>query len=71
MRIAVCCKAVPVDVEPGQVELSEGSVRLPSGDLFLNEVDEYALEAALALRKFGEAELWAVTVGSLRGQEAL
>ena len=71
MKVAICCKAVPLDVEADKVEVKEGEVRTNSRDLFLNEMDEYAIEAALALRKTHDIETWAVTVGPLRAQEAL
>ena len=71
MKIVVCCKAVPVDVGAERVEVVNGDIRTNSKELFINEVDEYALEAALALKKSYNAEVWAVTVGSLMSQEAL
>lgn len=71
MKIAVCCKAVPLDVGPDNVEVKDGEVRTNSRDLFLNEMDEYAVEAALALRKTYNVETWAITVGPLRAAEAL
>jgi len=71
MKVAICCKAVPLDVEADKVEVKEGEVRTNSRDLFLNEMDEYAIEAALALKKTYDIESWAITVGPLRAQEAL
>lgn len=71
MRVVVCCKAVPVDVEADDVQVLDGQIRTNPRDLFINEVDEYALEAALALKKVRDAEIWAITVGPLRAQEAL
>ena len=71
MRIAVCCKAVPLEVTPDLVQVTDGQLHCNSGDLFINEFDEYALEAALSLKKSYNAETWAVTVGSLRAQEVL
>ncbi len=71
MKIVVCCKAVPVDVDVERVRVVDGEIRTSCKELFINEVDEYALEAALALKKSCNAEVWAVTVGSLMSQEAL
>lgn len=71
MRVVVCCKAVPVDVEAEKVEVVDGEIRTNSGELFINEVDEYAIEAALSLKKKFGVETWAMTFGPLRSQEAL
>lgn len=71
MRVVVCCKAVATDVTPDSVHIINNDLRCDSGDLFINEFDEYALEAALSLKKSYNAETWAVTVGSLRAQEVL
>ncbi len=71
MRVVVCCKAVPVDVTPDSVQIIDGDIHCTSGDLYINEIDEYALEAALSLKKSCDIETWAVTVGPLRAQEAL
>jgi electron transfer flavoprotein alpha/beta subunit len=71
MRVAVCCKAVPVDVKPDDVEIVDGHIRTNQRDLFINEVDAYALEAALGLKRVCNAEIWAIAVGPLRAQEAL
>jgi electron transfer flavoprotein beta subunit len=71
MKVAVCCKAVPLDVGPERVEVTGGQIKTTSRELFLNEVDEYAMESALALKKKYGVETWALTVGSLQSQEAL
>jgi electron transfer flavoprotein beta subunit len=71
MKVVVCCKAVPVDIKPELVQAVNGEIRTGANELFINEADEYALEAALALKKDYNAEVWAVTVGSLMSQEAL
>ena len=71
MRAVVCCKAVPLDVTPDSVQVVDGAISCSSGDLYINEFDEYALEVAIALKKLYDVETWAVTVGSLTAQEAL
>jgi len=71
MKVVVCCKAVATDVTPDSVQVDNGDIRCSSGDLYINEFDEYALEAAIALKKSYDVETWAITVGSLRAQEAL
>ncbi len=71
MRVVVCCKAVPVDVTFGDVRVIDGELLCSSGDLYINEFDEYALETALALKKSHNVETWAVTVGPLLVQEVL
>lgn len=71
MKVVVCCKAVPVDIGPERVQAVDGEIRTNVRELFINEGDEYALEAALALKRDYNAEVWVVTVGSLMSQEAL
>lgn len=71
MRVVVCCKAVATDVTPDSVHITNNDLRCDSGDLFINEFDEYALEAALSLKKSYNAETVALTLGPLRAQEAL
>jgi electron transfer flavoprotein beta subunit len=71
MRVAVCCKAVPTDVLPELIQVNNGDMRHIGSDFYINEIDEYALEAAAVLKKLHNAETWALTVGPLRSQEAL
>ena len=71
MRIAVCCKAVVTDAMLESTRVANNSLVSDSNEIYLNELDAYALEAALALKKDYNAETWAYTVGSLRSQEAL
>jgi len=71
MRVVVCCKAVATDVTPDSVHIINNDLHCDSGDLFINELDEYALEAALSLKKSHLAETVALTLGPLRAQEAL
>ncbi|OGO44622.1 MAG: hypothetical protein A2Z05_07810 [Chloroflexi bacterium RBG_16_60_22] len=59
------------DVTADSVSVVDGDLRCNVGELYINEFDEYALEAAMALKKTYSAETFAVTVGSLRSQEAL
>ena len=71
MRIAVCCKAVVTNATAESVQAVNESLISDSSDVYINELDDYALEAALAIKKAYNAETWAYTVGSLRSQEAL
>lgn len=71
MRIAVCCKAVVTSATADSVSAVNDSLNSEISDVYINELDDYALEAALAIKKAYNAETWAYTVGSLRSQEAL
>jgi electron transfer flavoprotein beta subunit len=71
MKVVACCKAVPVDIGPERVQAVDGEMRTNGRELFINEGDEYALEAGLMLKREYNAEVWAVTAGSLMSQEAL
>jgi electron transfer flavoprotein beta subunit len=71
LRVAVCCKGVPVDMVLESVELANGDMRIRDTDLYINEVDDYAIEAALALKQSYGAETFALSVGTLKTQEVL
>jgi electron transfer flavoprotein beta subunit len=71
MRVAVCCRGVPVDLPLESVHIVDGDIHFKDTDLYINEVDAYALEAALSLKNQYGAETIALTVGPLRSQEVL
>jgi electron transfer flavoprotein beta subunit len=71
MRVAVCCKGVPVDLMLDSVKIVNGDVRFENTDIYINEFDAYALEAALFLEKTYKTETVALTLGPLRAQEVL
>ena len=71
MRIAVCCKGVPMDEDPESVEIGEGDIRFTDTDFDINEFDAYALEAAMDLKARYRAEITAISLGPLRNQEVL
>jgi len=71
MRVAVCCKSVPVDLTPESVKIVKGDVRYENADTYINEFDAYALEAAVFLEKEYGTETTALTLGPLRAQEVL
>jgi len=71
MRVAVCCKGVPVDAMLESVQIVNGDIQYKNTDFYINEVDAYALEAAVALKAAYQAETIALTVGPLRTQEVL
>jgi electron transfer flavoprotein beta subunit len=71
MRVAVCCKGVPVDITLESVEIANGDIHFKGGDIYINEFDAYALEAALYLKNSYGAETIALSVGPLRIQEVL
>jgi electron transfer flavoprotein beta subunit len=71
MHIVVCCKAVPF--APGKFSLNDdhSGVVCESSSLVLNESDEYALDAALLLKKRTASTVSVVTLGGLASQEIL
>src|SRR4030043_1985223 len=71
MRVAVCCKGVPVDAMLESVQIVNGDIQYKNTDFYINEVDAYALEAAVALKAAYQAETIALTVGPLRTPEVL
>jgi electron transfer flavoprotein beta subunit len=71
MRVAICCKAVPVDIPLESVSVINGDIRCTGVDLYVNEIDAYALEAALFLKSKYKVETIALTLGPLRAQEVL
>jgi electron transfer flavoprotein beta subunit len=60
-----------VEALPESVHLEEGDLLYRDTDVYLNEIDAYALEAAVALKNAYKAETVALTVGPLRAQEVL
>lgn len=71
MRIAVCCKGVPVETKPESVYILNGDIYFRDTNFYINEFDAYALETAIALKNSSGAETVALTVGPLRVQEVL
>jgi electron transfer flavoprotein beta subunit len=71
LRIAVCCKGVPDEVPLESVHITHGDIHFSNTELCINELDAYALEAAIALKKSYGAETVALTLGPLRALEVL
>ena len=71
MRVAVCCKGVPIEPTVESVQVVDGDIHFKDTDLYINEWDAYALEAALSLKNSYGAETIALTLGPLRAQEVL
>lgn len=71
MRVAVCCKGVPVETLLESVHIVNGDIQFRDTDFYINEFDAYALEAAIALKNSYKAETIALTLGPLRAQEVL
>jgi electron transfer flavoprotein beta subunit len=71
MRIAVCCKGIPVDPESESVQIIDGDIQYKDTEFHINEADAYALEVAVALKAAYQAQTTALTVGPLRAQEVL
>lgn len=71
MRVAVCCKGVPVDLPLESVSIVNGDAQFKGVDFYINEYDAYAIEAALYLKNTYKVETVALTLGPLRVQEVL
>jgi electron transfer flavoprotein beta subunit len=71
MRVAICCKGVPVDPVLESIDIAGGDIHYRETEFYINEVDAYSLEAAVTLKNSYKAETVAVTVGPLRAQEVL
>jgi len=71
MRVVVCCKGIPIEPRLESASVVDGDLRFGDAELYINEVDAYALETAIALKKKYGAETIALTVGPLRAQEVL
>jgi len=71
MRVAVCCKGVPIDPVLESVSIINGDIFYRDTDFYINEFDAYALEAALFLKNKYKVETIALTLGPLRVQEVL
>lgn len=71
MRVAVCCKGVPIEAMLESVQIIDGDIQYKDKEFYINEVDAYALEAAVALKAAYKTETIALTVGPLRAQEVL
>jgi electron transfer flavoprotein beta subunit len=71
MRVAICCRGVPIDVPLESASIVHGDIQYRDTDFYINEIDAYALEAALFLKNTYQAETVALTVGPLRAQEVL
>jgi len=53
------------------VQIIDGDIQYKDTEYYINEVDTYALEAAIALKAAYKTETVALTVGPLRAQEVL
>ena len=71
MKIIVCVKAVPGYVTNLQVAESQDRVNYEADSIVINEADDYALEAALALKEQLGGEVTAITAGPLSSLHAL
>jgi electron transfer flavoprotein beta subunit len=71
MHIMVCCKAVPFAPAKFSVSDDRSGIVCESSSLVLNESDEYALDAALLLKKKIAAVVTVLTLGGLASQEIL
>jgi len=71
VRVVVCCKGVPIEAPLESVHIVGGDIRFGDTDLYINELDAYALEAALALKNSHGVETVALTLGPLRASEVL
>ncbi|WP_199421618.1 electron transfer flavoprotein subunit beta/FixA family protein [Actinotalea solisilvae] len=70
MRIIVCVKHVP-DPQSDRSFTEDGHLDRTAGDGSMNEMDEYAVEAALALADARGARVTAVTMGPPEAEDAV
>ena len=71
MRVAVCCKGIPTGFNLDSVQLDGDNIKPQGADIYINEVDAYALEASIALKQAYGTEIYAISLGSLKTQEVL
>ena len=71
MNITVCVKAVPGYVTNLQVADTQDRIDYEADSIAINEADDYALEAALALKQEFGGEVTAITAGPLSSMHAL
>jgi electron transfer flavoprotein beta subunit len=71
MRIAICCKGVPIDMAVDVVNNADGDINYTGTNFYINEFDSYALETALNLKQKYNTETIAISLGPLRSQEVL
>lgn len=71
MRVAICCKGVPIDMAVDVVNNVDGDINYVGTDFYINEFDSYALETGLNLKQRYDAETIAISLGPLRSQEVL
>lgn len=70
MKIVVCVKHVP-DLQAERGFTAEGTVDRSQGDGTLNELDEHAVEAAVALVEQHGGEVTALTMGPADAEDAV
>ncbi|MBI2859331.1 MAG: electron transfer flavoprotein subunit beta/FixA family protein [Chloroflexi bacterium] len=71
MNIVVCIKAVPVSAASFSVTQTGKWVEYKGGRLALNELDEYALDEAIAIKSSLGGQVIVLTAGSLMAQDVL
>ena len=71
MRIAICCKGVPIDMAVDVVNNADGDINYTGTNFYINEFDSYAVETALNLKQKYNMETIAISLGPLRSQEVL
>lgn len=71
MKIIICTKAVPGFITRPVVSELNDRIDYEAGSIVINESDDYALEAGIALAKKSGGTATVVTVGSLSSQKVL
>jgi electron transfer flavoprotein beta subunit len=71
MKVAVCCRGVPVGTSMEFIHIDNGDIHYKDTDYYINECDAYALEAALSLKNLYGADITVFTLGPLRALEVL
>ena len=71
MKIIICTKAVPGFINKPAVADTQDRINYEAGSIVINESDDYALEAGIALAKKSGGTATLLTLGSLSSQKVL
>ena len=71
MKIVICTKAVPGFITRPAVSRDHDRIEYDAGSIVINESDDYALEAGIALARKTGGTSTVITLGSLSSQKVL
>ena len=71
MKIAVCVKQVPDTWAEKKLNADDKTLDRESGDVVMNELDEYAVEEALQIAEANDGEVVAVSMGPEQAEETV